>query len=191
MVLLNDWSARDIQVWEYVPLGPFNAKTFATTISPWVVTMDALEPFRTAQPKQSPEPLPYLRHTGQHAFDIRQEVNLLPQGSAHATTIARTNFKYMYWSMAQQLAHHTVSGCNTRIGDLMGSGTISDPTPDSLGSLLEMTLNGCNPVTLETGEKRTFLEDGNEITLRGWCQGDGYRIGFGECRGRVEAAPAS
>lgn len=185
MVLLNDWSARDFQAWEYVPLGPFNAKTFATTISPWVVTMDALEPFRTAQPPQDPLPITYLQHTGDHAFDIRLEATLKPQTAEDATTLAQTNFKYMYWTMAQQLAHHTVSGCNTRVGDLMGSGTISGPTPDSLGSLLEMTFNGREPIKLQSGETRSFIEDGDELTLRGWCQGDGYRIGFGLCSGKV------
>jgi fumarylacetoacetase len=191
MVLLNDWSARDLQAWEYVPLGPFNAKTFATTISPWIVPMAALEPFRTAQPEQSPEPLSYLRHEGQHAFDIALEAWIKPQGASHPSRISRTNFKFMYWTMAQQLVHHTSSGCNTRVGDLMGSGTISGPTPDSLGSLLEMTFNGREPVTLETGEKRAFIEDGDELDLRGWCQGDGYRVGFGHCSGVVlPALPA-
>jgi fumarylacetoacetase len=185
MVLLNDWSARDFQAWEYVPLGPFNAKTFATTISPWVVTMDALEPFRVAQPEQSPQPLPYLQHRGHHAFDIQLEALLKPQAAKEPTVIARTNFKYLYWSMAQQLAHHTVSGCNTRVGDLMGSGTISGPTRDSLGSLLESTYNGKEPIALNNGEKRAFLLDGDTLTLRGWCQGDGYRVGFGLCTGTV------
>jgi fumarylacetoacetase len=185
MVLLNDWSARDLQAWEYVPLGPFNSKSFATTISPWVVTMAALEPFRTTQPVQDPQPLAYLRHSGEHAFDIELEAQLRPRAAEAATTIARTNFKHMYWSMAQQLAHHTVSGCSTRVGDLMGSGTISGPSPDSLGSLLEMTFNGREPVTLRSGEKRSFVEDGDELTLRGWCQGDGYRVGFGSCTGVV------
>ncbi len=185
MVLLNDWSARDLQAWEYVPLGPFNAKSFSTTISPWVVTMEALEPFRTAQPAQTPEPLPYLRHQGEHAFDINLEVSLQPAGDPQASTIASTNFKYMYWSMAQQLAHHTISGCNTRIGDLMGSGTISGPTPDSYGSLLEITSNGKTTIELANGSTRRFLEDGDEVTLTGWCQGDGYRVGFGACRGKI------
>ncbi|WP_183085120.1 fumarylacetoacetase [Trinickia fusca] len=185
MVLLNDWSARDFQQWEYVPLGPFNAKTFATTISPWIVTLDALEPFRVAQPQQEPEPLAYLRHEGQHGFDIALEVQLRPGGAPQATTIARTNFKHMYWTMAQQLAHHTVSGCNTRVGDLMGSGTISGPTPDSLGSLLELTWNGARPLELASGGTRTFIEDGDELTLAGWCQGDGYRVGFGTCVGTI------
>ncbi|SAK39016.1 fumarylacetoacetase [Caballeronia temeraria] len=188
MVLLNDWSARDIQQWEYVPLGPFNSKGFATTISPWIVTLDALEPFRTATPAQEPKPLAYLRHEGDHAFDIELEVTLRPEGARAATTISRTNFKLMYWSMAQQLAHHTVGGCNTRVGDLMGSGTISGPTPDSCGSLLESTWNGQRPMKLEEGGERAFLQDGDEIVLRGWCQGEGYRVGFGECAGQVVAA---
>jgi fumarylacetoacetase len=185
MVLLNDWSARDIQQWEYVPLGPFNAKTFATSISPWVVTLDALEPFRVAQPPQEPQPLDYLRHEGDHGFDIALEVLLRPEGAAGATTIARTNFRHMYWSMAQQLAHHTVSGCNTRVGDLMGSGTISGPTPDSFGSLLELTWNAKNPIALASGGARGFIEDGDELTLAGWCQGEGYRVGFGTCVAKI------
>jgi fumarylacetoacetase len=188
MVLLNDWSARDIQQWEYVPLGPFNAKTFATSISPWVVTLDALEPFRVAQPQQEPQPLAYLRHEGDHAFDIALEVRLRPGDATEATeatTIARTNFRYMYWSMAQQLAHHTVAGCNTRVGDLMGSGTISGPTPDSFGSLLELTWNAKNPLALNGGGTRSFIEDSDELTLAGWCQGDGYRVGFGTCVGKI------
>src|SRR5471032_1787933 len=185
MVLLNDWSARDIQQWEYVPLGPFNSKGFATTISPWVVTLDALEPFRTATPMQEPEPLPYLRHTGNHAFDIELEVHLRPALAESATKLTRTNFKLMYWSMAQQLAHHTVAGCNTRVGDLIGSGTISGPTPDSCGSLLEMTWNGQRPISLDEGGERRFIEDGDELTLTGWCQGEGYRVGFGECKGVI------
>ncbi|MEX3951228.1 fumarylacetoacetase [Paraburkholderia sp. EG287B] len=185
MVLLNDWSARDIQQWEYVPLGPFNAKTFASTISPWIVTLDALEPFRVAQPVQEPQPLEYLRHEGDHAFDIALEVRMQPEGAAEATTIARANFRHMYWSMAQQLAHHTVAGCNTRVGDLMGSGTISGPTPDSFGSLLELTWNAKNPLELKSGGTRGFIEDGDELTLAGWCQGDGYRVGFGACVGKI------
>ncbi|MFX1762915.1 fumarylacetoacetase [Paraburkholderia sp. A1RI-2L] len=185
MVLLNDWSARDIQQWEYVPLGPFNSKGFATTISPWVVTLDALEPFRVAQPAQEPQPLDYLRHAGNHAFDIALEVLLRPEGASEATSIARTNFRHMYWTMAQQLAHHTVAGCNTRVGDLMGSGTISGSTPDSFGSLLELTWNGKHPLELKSGGTRGFIEDGDELTLAGWCQGEGYRVGFGECVGKI------
>jgi len=188
MVLLNDWSARDIQQWEYVPLGPFNAKGFATTISPWVVTLDALEPFRCDQPEQAPEPLPYLRHSGRHGFDIQLEVDLHGVGESASLTISRTNFKYMYWTMAQQLAHHTSSGCNVRVGDLLGSGTISGPTPDSCGSLLESTWNGQRALVLPSGRERTFIEDGDELVLRGWCQGDGHRVGFGSCSGRIMAA---
>lgn len=188
MVLLNDWSARDLQQWEYVPLGPFNSKGFATTISPWIVTLDAIEPFRCAQPVQDPLPLEYLRHGGNHGFDINLEVRLRPENDPRATTITRTNFKHMYWSMAQQLAHHTVSGCNTRVGDLMGSGTISGPSADSFGSLLELTWNGERPLELHSGKARSFIEDGDELTMRGWCQGDGFRIGFGDCAGRVVAA---
>ncbi|MBC8640246.1 fumarylacetoacetase [Caballeronia sp. EK] len=188
MVLLNDWSARDIQQWEYVPLGPFNSKGFATTISPWIVTLDALEPFRTATPAQEPEPLAYLRHEGNHAFDIELEVTLRAEGVQKPTILSRTNFRLMYWSMAQQLAHHTVGGCNTRVGDLMGSGTISGPTPESCGSLLESTWNGQRPVKLEEGGERVFLQDGDEVTLRGWCQGEGFRVGFGDCAGQVLAA---
>jgi len=191
MVLLNDWSARDIQQWEYVPLGPFNSKTFGTSISPWVVTMEALEPFRRDNPAQSPEPLPYLRQQQRNAFDIDLEVLLRADGEEDAATICRTNFKAMYWTMAQQLAHHTVSGCNVRVGDLMGSGTISGTTPDSYGSLLELTRNGAEPVTLAGGAKRGFLEDGDEVVMRGWCQGDGYRVGFGEVRGRILPAIAA
>jgi fumarylacetoacetase len=185
MVLLNDWSARDIQQWEYVPLGPFNSKGFATTISPWVVTLDALEPFRVRQPEQTPQPLPYLRHAGEHAFDIALEVDLRAAGDDEAQTISHTNFRHMYWTMAQQLAHHTSGGCNVRVGDLMGSGTISGRTPDSCGSLLESTWNGQRPLQLASGQTRTFIRDGDELTLRGWCQGDGYRVGFGAYAGTI------
>jgi fumarylacetoacetase len=184
MVVLNDWSARDIQQWEYVPLGPFNSKTFATSISPWVVTMDALEPFRVAGPAQQPEPLPYLQQSGSHSFDIDLEVRLQPEGR-NAATICRTNFRHMYWSMAQQLAHHTVSGCNVRIGDLMGSGTISGSSEDSFGSLLELTYNGKKPLTLEGGVTRGFLEDGDTVTMTARCEGSGYVVGFGEVGGKV------
>ena len=192
MVLLNDWSARDIQQWEYVPLGPFNAKTFATSISPWVVTLAALEPFKVPAPQQQPEPLAYLRHAGNDAYDIGLEVKLTPANATgdatraeSTTTIARTNFRHMYWSMAQQLAHHTVSGCNTRVGDLMGSGTISGSQPDSFGSLLELTWNGQRPLTLADGSSRSFIEDGDTLTLTGGCQGEGYRVGFGEVSGTI------
>ena len=187
MVLMNDWSARDIQQWEYIPLGPFNSKTFATSISPWVVTMAALEPFRVAGPVQIPGPLPYLEAPGAQAYDIHLEAALAPEGRK-ATTIARTNFRTMYWSIAQQLAHHTVSGCNTRVGDLMGSGTISGEAPDSYGSLLELTRNGTRPLQMADGTERRYLEDDDELILTGWAQGKDYRVGFGEVRGRVVAA---
>ena len=188
MVLMNDWSARDIQQWEYVPLGPFNAKTFGTSISPWIVTMEALEPFRVDGPTQNPTPLPYLQQDAKNNYNIDLEVSLKPANATGATTISRTNFKHMYWSMAQQLAHHTVSGCNTQPGDLMGSGTISGSTPDSLGSLLELSWNEKNPVAIGNGMTRTFIEDGDEIIMTGWSQGDGYRIGFGDVRGIISPA---
>jgi fumarylacetoacetase len=185
MVLVNDWSARDVQAWEYVPLGPFLAKNFATSVSPWVVPLEALEPFRTAGPNQDPEPLPYLRQSGPHAFDIRLEARLQTPSMDRPHTICTTNFKHLYWSMAQQLAHHTVNGCNLRPGDLLASGTVSGPTPDSLGCLLESTWRGARPLTLPSGEQRTFLQDGDRLTLTGWCQGDGYRVGFGEVTGKI------
>ena len=184
LVLMNDWSARDIQQWEYVPLGPFNSKTFGTSISPWIVTLDALEPFRVAGPVQDPQPLPYLAQPENRGYDIELELRLKPADAA-ATTICRTNSRYLYWSMAQQLAHHTLSGCNTRAGDLMGSGTISGPTPASWGSLLELAWNGQKPLALSSGAARSFLEDGDEVIITGWCQGDGYRVGFGEVRGTI------
>ncbi len=185
LVLVNDWSARDIQTWEYQPLGPFLAKNFATSISPWVVTLDALEPFRTAGPAQDPQPLPYLRSEGDWAYDIHLEVHLQSEQMAEPAVISRSNFRHLYWNMAQQLAHHTVNGCNARPGDLLASGTISGPTPDSYGSMLELTWRGTKPIELPSGESRKFLQDGDCITLTGWCQGDGYRIGFGEVRGRI------
>lgn len=192
MVLLNDWSARDIQQWEYVPLGPFNAKTFATSISPWVVTMDALEPFFVEGPKQEPQPLPYLQQSGAQGVDIALEVSLQPQATTQASTISRTNFKTMYWSMAQQLVHHTVSGCNVNVGDLMASGTVSGSEPDSYGSMLELSWNGQRPLLLEDGKSpRSFLEDGDEVTMRGWCQGKDYRVGFGAVKGRISPAKTS
>ena len=190
MVLLNDWSARDIQQWEYVPLGPFNAKTFGTSISPWIVMMEALEPFRVAGPAQEPTPLPYLQQTNANNFDIDLEVFLKPATAASATKLSRTNFKYMYWSMAQQLAHHTISGCNTQTGDLMGSGTISGTTPDSLGSLLELSWNGKNPIAMSDGLTRTFIQDGDEIIMAGWSQGDGYGVGFGDVSGVIHPTPS-
>jgi fumarylacetoacetase len=190
MVLLNDWSARDLQQWEYIPLGPFNSKTFATSISPWIVTMEALQPFRVEGPVQDPAPLAYLETTGAQAYDIQLEASLGLPGKG-ATTISRTNFRRMYWSVAQQVAHHTVSGCNLRPGDLIGSGTISGDTPDSFGSLLELTLNGARPLALPSGAQRTFLEDDDEVILTGWAQAKDYRVGFGEVRGRVVSARGS
>ncbi len=183
MILLNDWSARDIQQWEYVPLGPFNAKTFGTSISPWVVTLEALEPFRCASPVQEPQPLPYLRENTANNYDIHLQVAIAADGSE--TVISNTNFKYMYWSMMQQLTHHSITGCNMRVGDLMGSGTISGPEKDSRGSLLELTWNTTEPLTLVNGEQRGFLEDGDTVIMRGHCQKNGLRIGFGEVRGTV------
>jgi fumarylacetoacetase len=179
LVLVNDWSARDIQAWEYQPLGPFLGKNFATSISPWVVPLAALEPFRTVGPKQEPEPLPYLRQEKRNTFSIHLEVHLNGQ------RVSATNFDRLYWSLRQQVAHHTVNGCPLRPGDLLASGTISGPTPDSLGSMLELTWRGTRPLTLADGTTRRFLEDGDRVTLTGWCQGDGYRVGLGEVTGVV------
>jgi len=190
VVLLNDWSARGIQRWEYVPLGPFLGKNFASTISPWVVPFAALEPFRTATPSQDvPQPLPYLRQSpcSMQAFDIQLEVDLKTPDMAAPETIARSNLKYMYWSLAQQLAHHTVNGCRMNPGDLFGTGTISGPEPGQLGSLLELTWSGKNDILLEGGRvKRKFLEDGDTVTIRGFCEApDGSRVGFGESKGSI------
>jgi fumarylacetoacetase len=187
-VLLNDWSARDIQQWEYVPLGPFQAKAFATSISPWVVTREALEPFCVPGPEQSPAPLPYLRQSKPSNFDIELEVCLRAGQMGEFARISRTNFKYMYWSSAQQLMHHASSGCAMNVGDLLGSGTISGPEKTQRGSLLELSWNGTEPLELPGGIRRSFLEDGDSLAIRGWCEGDGYRIGFGEVEGTI--APA-
>ena len=184
MVLFNDWSARDIQAWEYVPLGPFLAKNFASSISPWVVTMDALEPYRVAGPKQDPEPLPYLQISGKKNYDVHLEVGIQPEGGTE-TTVSRSNFKYMYWNMCQQLAHHTVNGCNINTGDMMGSGTISGPTPDSFGSMLELSWGGKNPITLADGSERSFIEDNDTVIMRGWCTNGETRIGFGEVKSKL------
>jgi fumarylacetoacetase len=185
MVLVNDWSARDIQKWEYQPLGPFLAKNFATSISPWIVALEALEPFRCAGPVQDPVPLPYLQSQGDWAFDIHLEVWVRGAKMDKPHRICATNFKHMYWNMAQQLAHHTVNGCNIRPGDLLASGTISGPTPDSFGSLLELAWKGTKPIAFPNGETRTFLQDGDTVTMTAWCQGDGYRVGFGEVTGTI------
>lgn len=179
MVLLNDWSARDIQKWEYVPLGPFLAKNFASSISPWIITLDALEPFRTKGPKQSPAPLPYLQSKGKHAFDINLEVSITPKNGV-PNVVSQTNFKHMYWSMCQQLAHHTSNGCRVNSGDMMGSGTISGPTQESFGSMLELTWNGQNPIQMNDGSERKFINDFDTVTIKGYSKNNEVRIGFGE-----------
>lgn len=187
-VLLNDWSARDIQQWEYVPLGPFLAKAFATSISPWVVTREALEPFRLKGPEQQPVPLDYLRQKKPQNYDVELDVSLRTAAANAPASISRTNFKYMYWSSVQQLMHHASSGCAMNVGDLLGSGTISGPEKNQRGSLLEISWNGTEPVELPGGAKRSFLEDGDSLVMRGWCQGNGYRVGFGEVEGTILAA---
>jgi fumarylacetoacetase len=187
-VLLNDWSARDIQQWEYVPLGPFQGKAFATSISPWVVTRAALEPFRLYGPKQEPTPLPYLQQVKPNNYSLELEVSLQANSVTKPSRICRTNFKYMYWSAVQQLLHHASSGCAMNVGDLLGSGTISGPAKGERGSLLEISWNGAEPVELASGVTRTFLEDGDSLVMRGWCEGDDYRIGFGEVEGTIVPA---
>ncbi len=186
--LLNDWSARDIQAWEYAPLGPFLAKAFATTISPWVVPRQALEPFRVEGPAQDPAPFPYLRQGARRNYDITLEIWLTTPTMTQPHRISETNFKYMYWSSVQQLMHHGCTGCAMSVGDLLGSGTVSGDTRGELGSLLEMSWGGSQPLQLPNGETRTFLQDGDSLTLRGFAQGDGYRIGFGEAEGAILAA---
>lgn len=184
LVLFNDWSARDIQKWEYVPLGPFLAKNFASTISPWIVTLDALQPFKVESPKMEKPVLPYLQSTGNKSYDIHLEVYLQPE-NATAEKICTSNFKYMYWNMSQQLAHHTINGCNVNSGDMMGSGTISGATPDSYGSMLELTWRGQNPLQLKDGSERKFINDNDSIIMKGYCKKDGIRIGFGECKSKL------
>ena len=178
-VLFNDWSARDIQKWEYVPLGPFLAKNFGSSISPWVVTMDALEPFRAQGPEQDPKVLPYLEVEGPKNFDINLEVAIQPEG-AQASVVSRSNFKYMYWNVNQQLAHHAVNGCNIQVGDMYASGTISGPTPDSYGSMLELAWRGSKPLSLDNGAERKFILDGDTVIMKGHAEKDGVRVGFGE-----------
>lgn len=185
MVLMNDWSARDIQGWEYAPLGPFLGKSFGTTISPWVVTLDALEPFLVDGPPQDPTPFPYLQEKGKTAYDINLEAKMKPCDVSTYKTLTRSNLRYMYWSISQQLAHHTVNGCNMGAGDLCGTGTISGPSEDARGSLLEITWNGRDEIDFDNGVKRLFIEDGDEIVLTGYCQGEGYKVGFGECCGKI------
>jgi fumarylacetoacetase len=188
-VLLNDWSARDIQAWENVPLGPFQAKAFATTITPWVVTKAALEPFRVSTPPRDQPLLPYLREPRALFYDIELEVGLRPAGAAKEPVTSRTNFWHMYFSAAQQLAHHAVGGCRMNTGDLLGFGTISGPDDEQYGSLLELSWGGKKPVSLESGAQRSFLEDGDTLTIRGWSQGREVRIGFGECTGTIAPSP--
>ena len=188
MVLVNDWSARDIQAWEYVPLGPFLAKNFATSISPWVVPMEALESFRVAGPVQDPEPLEYLRQNKNGSFDINLEVYLKGEKQSTPTRISASNYRSLYWSGAQMVAHHTIGGCNLNPGDLLGTGTISGSDKESRGSLLELTWRGTEPIKLDEGEQREWIEDGDELTITGWCQGEGYRVGFGEVTGTIVPA---
>lgn len=184
MVLLNDWSARDIQKWEYVPLGPFLAKNFASHISPWVVTLEALAPFKVAGPSQNPKVLPYLEYEGKKNYNINLEVGITPENS-HEKIVCRSNFKYMYWNMAQQLAHHSVNGCNIRVGDLYGSGTISGQDPHSYGSMLELAWMGTQPLTMNDNTARKFIHDGDTVTLRGYAQKDDIRVGFGEVSTKI------
>ena len=184
MVIFNDWSARDIQSWEYVPLGPFLGKNFCSSISPWVVTLEALEPFRTVSPKQEPEVLDYLKFEGDKNFDINLEVYLQPE-NGEENLICKSNYKYMYWNMTQQLAHHTINGCNVEVGDLYASGTISGNEPNSFGSMLELTWRGQNPLKLSDGSERKFIEDHDTIIMRGFSEKNGIRVGFGEVRGKV------
>lgn len=188
LVLMNDWSARDIQAWEYVPLGPFLGKSFGTTISPWIVTLDALEPFACDAPTQDPHPLPYLAEKKSKSYSIPLEVSIKPAGQSHSSIVTRSNFNHLYWSLAQQVAHHTINGCNLRPGDLLGTGTISGPDPESLGCLLELTWNGQKSLSLN-GSVRKFLEDGDEVTFTACCKGNGYNVGFGTCFGKVVPAP--
>ncbi|KAK9506192.1 hypothetical protein O3M35_008172 [Rhynocoris fuscipes] len=185
MVLMNDWSARDIQKWEYVPLGPFLSKSFGTTISPWVVTMEALAPFKVENSKQDPLPLEYLQHTDPYNFDISLSVAIKPEKSGIKSYVCNSNYKWLYWTAKQQLAHHTVAGCNVKPGDLMASGTISGPEEKSYGSMLELSWKGTKPIQLKDGTSRKFLQDGDEVIIEGFCQGEGYRVGFGECKGKV------
>jgi len=184
MVLFNDLSARDIQKWEYVPLGPFLSKNFGSVVSPWVITLDALEPFRVAGPKQNPEVLEYLKYQGVANFDINLDV-FIENNNFKAYRICRSNFKYMYWNMFQQLAHHTVNGCNINVGDMYGSGTISGPTANSYGSMLELSWKGTKPLQMPDGTQRKFIHDNDTIIIKGYAENEGVRIGFGECRTKI------
>ena len=184
MVIFNDWSARDIQSWEYVPLGPFLGKNFGSSISPWVVTLEALNPFRTESPKQEPEVLDYLKFSGDKNFDINLEVYIQPENGTE-NLISQSNYKFMYWNMTQQLAHHTINGCNVEVGDMYASGTISGENPNSFGSMLELTWRGQNPLKLNDGQERKFIEDNDTIIMRGFAEKDGIRVGFGEVSGKI------
>ena len=184
LLLFNDWSARDLQKWEYVPLGPFLAKNFGSVVSPWIVTLEALEPFKTETPKQEPAVLPYLQFEGQKNYDIHLTVDIVTAVGA-TKTVSNSNYKYMYWNMAQQLAHHTVNGCNIQVGDLYASGTISGPTPDSYGSMLEISWQGKNPVAMPDGTERRFILDNDTVVMKGYCEKNGVRIGFGECSSKI------
>jgi fumarylacetoacetase len=185
MVLVNDWSARDIQKWEYVPLGPFLAKNFATSISPWIVPLEALIPFRVSGPIQDPNPLPYLKQNDPWAFDINLSASIMTSGQNECFDISHTNYKYMYWDICQQITHHASNGCNLQIGDLLASGTISGEAPDSYGSLLELTWKGTKPLSLPNGELRKFLQDGDSLKISGFCKNDSFKIGFGEVVGQI------
>ncbi|MDH5598450.1 MAG: fumarylacetoacetase, partial [Cyclobacteriaceae bacterium] len=183
-VLFNDWSARDLQVWEYVPLGPFLAKNFASSVSPWVVTLDALEPFRVKGPEKEKEVLPYLKTSGNKNFDINLQVSIQPENCKEEVIVSRSNFKYMYWNINEQLAHHTVNGCNIEVGDMYASGTISGPTPDSYGSMLELAWKGTKPIKMPDGTERVFINDGDTVKMKGFAQSGNIRIGFGEVTGK-------
>ena len=184
LCLFNDWSARDIQAWEYVPLGPFLGKNFASSISAWIVTLDALEPFSVESPEQNPKVLPYLEFNGKKAYDIQLQVGILTNNKDE-TVVCNSNFKYMYWNMAQQLAHHTSNGCNIRCGDLLGSGTISGKSEDSFGSMLELTWRGTKPLKVKDGSERKFINDGDSVIMRGHSELNGVRIGFGELKSKL------
>ena len=184
-VLFNDWSARDIQKWEYVPLGPFLGKSFASSISPWVVTLEALEPFKVEGPIQKPDVLDYLKFSGLKNYDINLSVSIIPDESNVESQICESNFKYMYWNMSQQIAHHTVNGCNLNIGDIMASGTISGKSKNSFGSMLELSWGGKNMIKLDDGLTRTFIEDYDSIVMRGYCEKNDIRVGFGEVRSKL------
>jgi fumarylacetoacetase len=187
LVVLNDWSARDVQKWEYVPLGPFTAKNFATTISPWVVTMEALAPFAVPNQAQIPAPLSYLAESAPKTYDIKLDVSVAPKGVAESDEqlVSRSNAKYLYWTLNQQLVHHSVTGCNMRAGDLLGTGTISGPKPEEYGSMLELSWKGSKQVSVGGGAVRKFLQDGDTVNMRGYAQAENFKVGFGDCAGTI------